>query len=945
MKRVLSSVLVAAGVGGVVPGLALVPGDIALVGYNADGSGADSVAFVALAPIPPGQVIYFTDNEWNGQPLGAGGGFVDTAEGVVPWISPLEGLPAGSVVVIQTMDTVPTPLNAGSIGQVNFPGFNLDPDNGDAVLAYQGSNDTTPTVVLAALGNTRAADTGNNLAGSGLTAGTGNALFFTSTLGGGTRDIAGYIGLRNGLPTLADYLPLLANQANWATEDAPGDQSGNGLAPDLPFPTTPFQTGGSAERLTLSFNPASAPENGGGGAILGTVTRTGTVIGALTVTVTSSDPSEAVVLGTATIANGQASRTFQIDAVDDAWPDGPQTVQITVSHPNYLPDTKPVTITDAGLDEFTLVVNEAYYGIDPNLLDANQDGVADTSRPSDDEFVELVNLGSDPLTLDFYQMLDNSGAPFHTFPEGTLLAPGCALLVFGGGNLPEGTLAGRFGTAEVQFANGTGGGLYLDDTGDLIRILNDLGEEAYSVTLPDQSSQPAAGSYTLATDADPANGYVYHTTTAGGTRFSPGNRADGSDFCTVTAPLTLTLNVPSLAENGAPVAAGATVSRPTAGFAPLVVRLESSDPSELAVPATVTIDPGETSIDIELTPVNDTITDGTQAVTLRARASGHLNTATTVNVTDDGDLPPFTGLVINELDPTQSPTDSAEFIELFNTTAAAGSLNGLVLVLFDGAAAGDSVYRAIDLSGHTIPAGGFFVVGSSAVPGVNLIGFTTNGLQNGTDAAAIYAGSPADFPTGKLLASVTNQLIDAVVYGPTPDPTLLATLAPGQTILNEDAQANATSHALARVPNGGPAFVTTGYLPQKPSPGTTNVLPGGFESWAQENDIPGQPAGGDADHDGLDNLLEYALGLDPTTPDPAPATLTGPSGRLLSFTKNPEAIANGDVIWTIETSPDLEPDSWTAVTPDTNTPPTIIAYTLPAGLDAIFARLVVTQQQ
>ena len=62
--------------------MALGPGSIAFVGFNADGN--DGFAFVAIDGIPTGTVIHFNDNEWNGQPIGAGGAF-NSGEGSLTW--------------------------------------------------------------------------------------------------------------------------------------------------------------------------------------------------------------------------------------------------------------------------------------------------------------------------------------------------------------------------------------------------------------------------------------------------------------------------------------------------------------------------------------------------------------------------------------------------------------------------------------------------------------------------------------------------------------------------------------------------------------------------------------------------------------------------------------------------------------------------------------------
>lgn len=111
----------------------------------------------------------------------------------------------------------------------------------------------------------------------------------------------------------------------------------------------------------------------------------------------------------------------------------------------------------------------------------------------------------------------------------------------------------------------------------------------------------------------------------------------------------------------------------------------------------------------------------------------------------------------------------------------------------------------------------------------------------------------------------------------------------------------------------------------------------GFSGWASANGVSGE--GDDSDGDGLAALLEYALGLNPNVTDGSPVTF---DGTTLSFSKGAEAVANGDVTYTIETSNDLgQLDPWTPVTPGTNNA-TTISYNLPTGAGKIFARLSVS---
>ena len=122
--------------------------------------------------------------------------------------------------------------------------------------------------------------------------------------------------------------------------------------------------------------------------------------------------------------------------------------------------------------------------------------------------------------------------------------------------------------------------------------------------------------------------------------------------------------------------------------------------------------------------------------------------------------------------------------------------------------------------------------------------------------------------------------------------------------------------------------------------GKLSVGSEGYTSWATTNNVT-EGETGDDDKDGISNLAEYALGLDPKLSNPAPGTFVG---NLLTFTKGTEANAADDVTYAIETSTSLQADSWTSAvvaTPEEST----ISYQLPANQPGgkLFARLKVTR--
>ena len=182
-------------------------------------------------------------------------------------------------------------------------------------------------------------------------------------------------------------------------------------------------------------------------------------------------------------------------------------------------------------------------------------------------------------------------------------------------------------------------------------------------------------------------------------------------------------------------------------------------------------------------------------------------------------------LIINELDADNSGTDAFEFIELYDGGVGNSSLEGMVLVLYNGS--DNQSYDAIDLDGYSTNAEGYFVVGSAGVTNVDLVAFTTNGIQNGADAAALYLGDDEDFPNDTPIL-INETLLDALVYDTNDgdNAVLLTLLNTGEPQINEDELDNKDSRSLQRVSNGsGGARNTSTYVQELPTPGTENHPP------------------------------------------------------------------------------------------------------------------------
>lgn len=176
-------------------------------------------------------------------------------------------------------------------------------------------------------------------------------------------------------------------------------------------------------------------------------------------------------------------------------------------------------------------------------------------------------------------------------------------------------------------------------------------------------------------------------------------------------------------------------------------------------------------------------------------------------------------ILINEVDADTPSTDVLEFIELFDGGGGNAALDGLVVVLFNGS--DDQSYAAFDLDGYSTDSTGYFVIGNSAVVGVDLV-MRDNFLQNGADAVALYQGNATDFPNGTA-ANIAN-LLDALVYdtNDADDAGLLMLLTTGGQS-NEGGSGSAETYSNQRFPNGSGALRdTSSYYQALPTPGTTN---------------------------------------------------------------------------------------------------------------------------
>ena len=231
---------------------------------------------------------------------------------------------------------------------------------------------------------------------------------------------------------------------------------------------------------------------------------------------------------TVVIPAGSLSASVTVTAIDDSEVEGSEFVEVRMSNPiNALADANSVasfTIDDDDQAGPSIVLNEVLY--DPSnsglLGDANGDGLY---VQDEDEFIELLKTGSQPLDVSGWKIYDasalSSGTPRHVFPAGSVIPSGTALVLFGGG-----TPTGSFGGAVVQTTST--GAMNLNNAGDLLTITDAQDSVMITFDVTPYSDNPNE-SYTRSPDI--TGEFVQHSSVGSGTLlFSPGSRLDGSPF-------------------------------------------------------------------------------------------------------------------------------------------------------------------------------------------------------------------------------------------------------------------------------------------------------------------------------------------------------------------------------------------------------------------------------
>ncbi|WP_159949711.1 T9SS type A sorting domain-containing protein [Polaribacter septentrionalilitoris] len=191
-------------------------GDIAIVGYNTDGTG-DGFAIVALADIAANSTIYFTDSDWDE----TGTAFVDSGtDAIIDWDSGASTISAGTIITFTNVDrTVENGGASVSVGSLTRSGGTMNLINGgETLFAYLGTDENTPTLFLTGYRN---GAVGTDLTGTSLTPGV-DFIELGPTKSISVPDAGLYNGERANLGSFSDYFVTINQPSNWEVTNAGG---------------------------------------------------------------------------------------------------------------------------------------------------------------------------------------------------------------------------------------------------------------------------------------------------------------------------------------------------------------------------------------------------------------------------------------------------------------------------------------------------------------------------------------------------------------------------------------------------------------------------------------------------------------------------------------------------------------------------------------------------
>ena len=354
------------------------------------------------------------------------------------------------------------------------------------------------------------------------------------------------------------------------------------------------------------------------------------------------------------------------------------------------------------------------------------------NSPVGADWFELTNRGARTVDLTGWKVDDNSQSPNSAVAMSGInsIAPGESVIFIETGDLAGTRTAfitnwfGGNAPAGLKIGAYSGSGVGLGTGGDQVNVYNSAGVMQASVAF---GSSPSSAPYTTFDNVagiDTVNTQLTTFSAVGAngafTAINSANEIGSPGSATASEPapiLTVSVNPGSFSEAATTPAVG-TVTRTGSTANALVVTLNSGDTTEATVPASVTILAGQSSVNFDVTAVDDAVIDGSQTATITASAAGTTSGSFNVTVLDNETSVVPTGLLLTEIQSNQASSGKNDYWELTNTSGSAIDLSNFKWT--------DDSLNPNDAAAVTIPAGTTIAAGESIVfTGLNAATFRT----------------------------------------------------------------------------------------------------------------------------------------------------------------------------------------------------------------------------
>lgn len=376
-------------------------------------------------------------------------------------------------------------------------------------------------------------------------------------------------------------------------------------------------------------------------------------------------------------------------------------------------DDPAVGATPDATTNYTLTITAPPAGGSVNLRITEVAPWSSSNAPFGEDWFELTNFGTANADITGWTMDDDSNAPNSALLSGiTVIKPGESVIfieIQPGHNATtekNGFIATWFGGAAPPglqvgtYTQGVAGGVGLGTGGDQVNLFNGTaGTRQVNVAFGPSNNTPPGPFLTFDNTVgtnSPPNISTFSAIGVNGAFAAPGDTREIGSPGTIGAPTAPVVSIAATDNIAAEEPAGNTgkfrISRTGSTLSSLTVSYTisgSANNSDYTPELTgaATIAAGQSFVDITITPVDDTLFEGPETLTLTVGDSGSYDVGSpanaTVNIADNANVPPFLGVAAGDADTNSAVlwtrVDQQATVPVHAQVATASDFSGSVM--------------------------------------------------------------------------------------------------------------------------------------------------------------------------------------------------------------------------------------------------------------------------